>query len=342
MQFGPRMKSFILVLFLVSSGCFQTRSLTPGSARLRADINGRASEQTVFVMLSWGEVVRAQSFHLAPDVATWLDLEDGTLRSVPASDVVRVQFLNRGRGALEGAGWGLVATGAVAAAAGMYSIVSGDTYFGPAGDAVIMGVITGPSLVLLGTMGGAIMGSTTSFDAPLGEGLFGQRTVQDASMVRAVTPSLVRTDASSYVAEKTTAAVARRERRYSGRYAFTVVAEYMNATPDTVYLARAAPTDAPAFTVRTISSELGAEAGSAYRSAMSGVDRSRPLAVAPGETRTDTLQVEGLRRDLRTGTVRGLMQGQMALVYIASQSRDPWRVLPDSAVVSNPFEVRLE
>ncbi|MGB3544836.1 hypothetical protein [Rubrivirga sp.] len=338
------MKPLALILLLVASGCVQTSALDLESAPLRSDINDRAALETTLVTLAWGETVRARLFHIAPDVATWLDPKTRRFRSVPASDVARVRFVHRGRGALEGGGLGLLVAGGLAAATYAAAVPGSDGWGTLA--VYYVGVNTAPPLILGGAIVGGVAGSKRAYESPTYAALRPVRQPIGPALPPVRSPSVpsIQTDGLEYVARPTGPVEPRRGQRFPGRYAFTVVARYTNATADTVYLAPSRPSLAPVYQVRAVHSDPAAQAGSAYQPIARNENYGRYLPVAPGETRTDTLHLEGPQRDPRTGTVLGLMQGRMVVVYPASmcRSRDRSCWLPDTAVVSNPFDVRIE
>lgn len=146
----------------------------------------------------------------------------------------------------------------------------------------------------------------------------------------------IQTDALVY-----TARYERGEGSYR-QYGFDVVARFTNRTDETVYLARAVPSQPwPDFGVELVG---GGGDGSAYSGVVAGVGHDRQIAVQPGETRVDTLRLRGPTMwDGRTGDPFGRLDGVMRLVYQAQGCRgDGACPLPDSVAVSNVFRVVLE
>ena len=124
---------------------------------------------------------------------------------------------------------------------------------------------------------------------------------------------------------------------------FRVVARFRNITRDTVFLVRCDPSSRiPAYTV------LGADSfawpASAYSPEWACVGGVRPLAVAPGAERLDTLLLSGPNAwKSGTGEPVGAFEGRFRLYYDvqtchwAERCPSPHRQIG----VSAPFHVRL-
>ena len=147
----------------------------------------------------------------------------------------------------------------------------------------------------------------------------------------------IRTDALVYTAE------------YEGgegtyrQYGFDLVARFTNPTDETIYLSRAYPDQPrPDYGVILVSGDD--EWGSAYSTVIAGVGHDDQIAVAPGETRVDTLRLRGPSAwDGRTGERFGQLEGEMRLSYQPQGCRgDGACRLPDSLATSNVFQVVLE
>jgi hypothetical protein len=147
----------------------------------------------------------------------------------------------------------------------------------------------------------------------------------------------IQTDALVYTAE-----YERGEGTYR-QYGFDLVARFTNPTDETVYLGRAYP-DQPRPDYGVLLVNEDDEWGSAYSGVIAGVGHDRQIAVAPGETRVDTLHLRGPNAwDGRTGERFGRLEGEMRLIYQPQGCRgDGACQLPDSLATSNVFEVVLE
>ncbi|MEM6784667.1 MAG: hypothetical protein AAF624_13140 [Bacteroidota bacterium] len=126
-------------------------------------------------------------------------------------------------------------------------------------------------------------------------------------------------------------------------YTFDLVARFTNQTDATVYLERGFPDQPqPDYSVRLVSGD--GQQTSAFNTILSGVSHDQQIAVAPGETRADTLRLRGPTSwDGRTGEAFGELEGVMELAYFvrACQSERPCAT-PNSGAVSNVFEVVLD
>ena len=147
----------------------------------------------------------------------------------------------------------------------------------------------------------------------------------------------VQTDALVYTAEHVGGGGAYRE------YGFDLVARFTNPTGETVYLGRAYP-DQPRPDYGVVLVGGDDDWGSAYSGVVAGVGHDRQIAVAPGETRVDTLRLRGPNAwDGRTGERFGRLEGDVRLVYSPQGCRgDGACRLPDSRATSNAFRVVLE
>ena len=143
----------------------------------------------------------------------------------------------------------------------------------------------------------------------------------------------LRTDQSSYTAVSISG-----EPPVGGRYAFQVIATFENRLPRTLYLARCYPDSRlPVFGV-----VMEPDGGSAFDQVWACVGHDQQIAVRPGETRTDTLYIQGPNGwDGRTGVPFGLLEGRMRIQYYPQSCRGDGECRV-GAFVSAPFTVQLE
>ena len=154
------------------AGCTHTRPLDASAELRRAEVNERATRSSATLTLVTGERVSGRALHLAPDLATWVDPATGEARSAPTGDVAAVEFVGRGRGALQGLGLGLAIGAGVGAAAGWATYEDGDRR---PGEWCIIVCSRGDAALFLGSFGG-IVGSGVGFLAGL---LRGSRSVYE-------------------------------------------------------------------------------------------------------------------------------------------------------------------
>jgi len=154
---------------LLLTGCTHTRTFDIASSNAQTELNARAEGETTTLTLQTGESVSAQSVSVAPDMTTWIDPATGDVRSVPTREVATVRFDNRGRGALEGLGWG-AAIGAVAGV--LVGAVDGATddnegeieVYSPIGVMGLSVIALGMTGGLVGTAVGTIRQKRTVYD----------------------------------------------------------------------------------------------------------------------------------------------------------------------------------
>ena len=154
------------------AGCTHTRPLDASAELRRAEVNERAKRSSAILTLVTGERVSVQALHMAPDLATWVDPARGAARSSPTADVAAVEFVGRGRGALEGLGLGLVIGAGAGAATGLATYEDGGRR---PGEWCILVCSAGDAALLLGSFAG-IVGSGVGFLAGL---LRGSRSVYE-------------------------------------------------------------------------------------------------------------------------------------------------------------------
>ena len=151
----------ILVGILVPAlamGCSHTLRLGPQAPpeswqKAQQRLEGRKAE----VVLRDGRRFRADGVEVSPEAVVWWEAGSGTRHSVPPGDVEAICYRERGRGALEGAGLGLLV-----GAGGMAFAVAADCSDSAEGClawtivGAIVGAVIGPPV---GLAIGAVRGS---------------------------------------------------------------------------------------------------------------------------------------------------------------------------------------
>lgn len=147
------------------------------------------------------------------------------------------------------------------------------------------------------------------------------------------------TDRSAYVATRIGG-----EGAYT-QYGFRVEARFTNDGRDTLYLARCYPeSPTPLYGVELADSPGASFVhGAAYRGAWACVGHDRQIAVGPGATRVDVLELRGPTAwDGVTHTPFGTLTGRMRLRYVVQRCRgDGACALSGDAGRSNAFDVTL-
>ncbi|MGI8548940.1 MAG: hypothetical protein ACR2M1_16725 [Gemmatimonadaceae bacterium] len=177
-------------------------------------------------------------------------------------------------------------------------------------------VICGATIILLGTAAVACSSATAP---PLSNG------------------SLV-TDASSYVARPTGPA----SPNYPQSYTFAVISRFTNMSADTIYLGRCFPRSTyPLFGVALADTSMAKRSG--YDPAWGCVGHDQQFAIAPRDTRVDTLQITGPTAvDGVTHQALGMLEGRFHLTYEVQGCRGDDACRIDGPVSrSNEFTVRL-
>lgn len=123
------------------------------------------------------------------------------------------------------------------------------------------------------------------------------------------------------------------------RYGFELVTRFYNAHEDTVFLGRCYPdSPIPIYGVEAVDSSD--RWGAAYSPTWACVGHENPIAVAPGATRVDTLQLVGPTAfDGRTGEPFGVLTGEFRLGYSVNSCRREVGCELQNAGVSNVFRV---
>jgi hypothetical protein len=125
-------------------------------------------------------------------------------------------------------------------------------------------------------------------------------------------------------------------------YGFTVIASYMNTTPDTLFITTCLPNDpAPEYGVEAVDDTAE---DAAYDPVWPCVGHDHPIVVAPRATRVDTLRLDGPNvRDGKTFAPMGRFEGRFRLIYKVGRcwyGRVKCNTLPEQER-SEPFAVRL-
>ncbi len=106
--------SLIVLIAILHLGCAQTYMVTSDGTTSYADVNERATEHDAIVTLRSGEQHVARNLRVLGDSTSWINPETGTNVQRITADLVRVQFIQNGQGALLGLAMG----GGVGAAVG--------------------------------------------------------------------------------------------------------------------------------------------------------------------------------------------------------------------------------
>jgi hypothetical protein len=164
---------------------------------------------------------------------------------------------------------------------------------------------------------------------------------EDSQMTASQRTSVVpdgpfRTDRSAYVARRVPGV------RGNGKYAFTLVAQYVNRTSAPVYLYRCFPdSHQPIYNVHLVGARE--PLASAYDPGWGCVGHEDQIVVQPGTIRVHTLRITGPTASERSGETIGKLEGRYRLEYEAqSCPRESGCLLPDSMRFSNEFDVRIQ
>ncbi len=122
-----------------------------------SEINERASTRRARLFLGDGRRLTAGGLRVETDSTSWI--ADGRYETVATSAVTRVQFVERGRGALEGLGLGLLSGAVVGGVIGFVSYNGPDFLAGSRGESAVVGAgllsyLTTPLGLLLGVAEG--------------------------------------------------------------------------------------------------------------------------------------------------------------------------------------------
>lgn len=142
-----------------------------------------------------------------------------------------------------------------------------------------------------------------------------------------------RTDSTSYVATSLG----------DGNYLLRIIVQYRNTTPATIYLDRCFPdSPSPEFFVGSV---IVADSwGPAWNPAWACVGHNRPIVVAPGTSRVDTIELRAPTAvDHWTQKPFGTFEGWFAVGFRPRScvSETECAVADDSLRATNPFRISL-
>ncbi|MGE5749239.1 MAG: hypothetical protein ACM31F_04725 [Gemmatimonas sp.] len=144
----------------------------------------------------------------------------------------------------------------------------------------------------------------------------------------------VSTDKREYLAEPFH--YARPWRTY--RYRASVVTTLRNTSSKSVYLQRCDPRDSkPMFELIPVAAD---ESWRNYGTMWACAGNSNPIEVLPGQTRVDTLVIEGPNGHSSSGQVFGRLVGKFRIGLLGRECEDERCTLVDSSRFSNSFDVR--
>ena len=146
---------FIVAVSLTACVNYQTLHLNGSNNELK-DLNALAQDHAAYIILTNGQSIKAKELKLTSDSLYYSYYKRSNRRSVAVSEVQEIRFVNRGRGAMQGAGIGLL-IGAVGGATLGYSS-DGDNYYSAKDMALILGVLGGTSGGFLGIITGSLNG----------------------------------------------------------------------------------------------------------------------------------------------------------------------------------------
>ena len=156
-----RIQILLLSVLLLATGCTHQRVVAPADVDSVVDLNQRAGQHNVTVTLANGAVYDGRALQMAADSTSWLVDDTQEVKRVATSDVVKVEVLDRGRGALRGAAKGGLAGGLLGATTLLLVSSCSDCLFEDAGvgDALALGAVYGLYMGFGGLVVGAILGS---------------------------------------------------------------------------------------------------------------------------------------------------------------------------------------
>jgi hypothetical protein len=156
-----RNQSLLLVLAAVlSGGCATTvRVSLPVSEQEVAELNGITADREARITIAGSPELPsapAKAVKIDPVTTRWLarPRRDWQPRSVPTDDLDTVLVLNRGRGALEGLGWGLLVGGLAGLVAGADA--------GRSSNPALPGAVVGGIVAVVGGVIGVALGAAVS------------------------------------------------------------------------------------------------------------------------------------------------------------------------------------
>ena len=121
----PRPLRPALLFALALSACTSTRTSSPTDPAARAFLYAHADD-VLTVRLAGGGSEPARSVRVEPDSASWVGAETGALRRVATAEVVSIERVDRGRGAVRGAVTATATVGVTAAVATFVALRQSD------------------------------------------------------------------------------------------------------------------------------------------------------------------------------------------------------------------------
>lgn len=158
-----KVNQFLIVVALFIVGCAHTHRLSqPPTAVDFDEFNKIAKGRKGQIVLLDGRKFSGYDIRVAPSTTSWRDSARTITKNIPTSEINKIQFGNRGRGALEGFGVGVLIGGASAILLGLTS--GGGEEFSPITTGVILAIYIGmPAGAVLGTIIGTSVGSKDVF-----------------------------------------------------------------------------------------------------------------------------------------------------------------------------------
>ncbi|UCG52447.1 MAG: hypothetical protein JSW58_02540 [Candidatus Latescibacterota bacterium] len=159
-----RVMVFSSVLFVLLLGCSHPHYIASIDSDERQSLEQLASKGSCAVVLVDGTKYKAANLTIGPDSTTWVSKETGERVGVATSDIEKIVFVSRGRGAAEGVLVGFAAGASLGAFLGLLSgedceEVSGEICISRQA-AVMIGIVAlGLPVALVGAMVGASHGS---------------------------------------------------------------------------------------------------------------------------------------------------------------------------------------
>lgn len=145
-----RLAGALVCAGVVLMGCTHTRPFDPASADARREVNRRAGQERVILLLADENQAPADSAQIGREVTTWRDPVTGEIESLATSKVAAVRFRDRGRGLLEGLGIGALIGVGAGVVLGIVASATDDSLIITPAEAALLGSI------YLGGLGGGI------------------------------------------------------------------------------------------------------------------------------------------------------------------------------------------
>jgi len=150
-----RIRSLFLGLVIMLIGCTQNRNVRSSTDYVA--LTEKSQRQQAIVTFRDQKKMIAKKVRFAPDSTTWVMPVTHKLISIQTTDVSEVRFTKRVKGALQGAGFGLLGGALFGVVAGLSSDEGG--FFTPNELAVIGGVYFAALGGIIGLPVGALIGS---------------------------------------------------------------------------------------------------------------------------------------------------------------------------------------